>query len=550
MFVEHIFVFFKLVPMRNYLLIVLVSFVMTTEAQSSFNFLLVNYTQSDSITCRNPQLHFGVVNLSTLTPITYSWASNSNTFVGTNFTVNAPGIYTVTATASNSTSLSKTFTVSSYTVSPSISITPSLQNISCTLTPLSHTLSCSNLTFNVSQRVFSPHGGAYIAGQPNVIYEPGAPGVYTVVTTNTQNGCETSGSFTITSNDTFHYYSLFSNQSFTLGCQTKSIANVSVNPPAPPFQFTLQPGNIVGPAGYTINTPGTYTLVGKDLFNSCLTRHAFSVYSNTISPTLDSLIIPDIILTCKTPSTIVRAVSKHPEFSYTWINAFNTTFGNTLTVQSLTASVYSSVATQSSLTITNTISSCISRTTVGVYQNLFPPKANIALSRNCMPEDIVLTNMSTSGLPPFYTFIPGEVIADLWEGPAPQPTLQLSNTYTASTPGQYFLTALDKSNGCKSKTNVELSLCVSLPEDLNTSDNIFSIYPNPTNDSFIFSLNDYTSQDYTIEVLNLIGETIQVHDLSNNSSNFKIPVENLPTGVYFVKASCGKNVVTKKVVVN
>ncbi len=142
------------------------------------------------------------------------------------------------------------------------------------------------------------------------------------------------------------------------------------------------------------------------------------------------------------------------------------------------------------------------------------------------------------------------VVADLWEGPTPQPTLQLSNTYTASTPGQYFLTALDKSNGCKSKTNVELSLCVSLPDHLNTSNNIFSIYPNPTNASFIISLNDYTSQDYTIEVLNLIGETIQVHDLSNNSSNFKIPVENLPTGVYFVKASCGKNVVTKKVVVN
>lgn len=536
--------------MRYYLLIAFVVLLIHMKAQSSFNFLLVNYTQSDSITCRNPQLHFGVVNLSTLTPITYSWASNSNTFVGTNFTVNAPGIYTVTATASNSTSLSKSFTVSSYTVSPSISITPSLQNISCTLTPLSHTLSCSNLTFNVSQRVLSPHGGAYIAAQPNVIYEPGAPGVYTVVTTNTQNGCETSGSFTITSNDTFHYYSLFSNQSFTLGCQTKSIANVSVNPPAPPFQFTLQPGNIVGPAGYTINTPGTYTLVAKDLFNSCLTRHAFSVYSNTISPTLDSLIIPDYILTCKTPSTIVRVVSKHPEYSYTWFKDINVTFGNTLTVQSLTSAFFSSVAAQCSLTITNTISSCISKTTVGVYQNLFPPKATIVLSRNCMPEDILLTNMSTSGLPPFYTFIPGEVIADLWEGPAPQPTLQLSNTYTASTPGQYFLTALDKSNGCKSKTNVELSLCVSLSEHLNTSDNIFSIYPNTTNDSFIISLNDNTSQDYSIEVLNLIGKTIQMHNFSKTVNNLNFSVENLPTGIYFVRATSGEKVMIKKVVVN
>ncbi len=548
--------------MRNYLLIVLVSFVMTTEAQSSFNFLLVNYTQSDSITCRNPQLHYGVINLSTLTPITYSWASNSNTFVGTNFTVNAPGIYTVTATASNSTSLSKTFTVSSYTVSPSISITPSLQNISCTLTPLSHTLSCLNLTFNVSQRVLSPHGGAYVATQPNVIYEPGAPGVYTVVTTNTQNGCETSGSFTVTSNDPFPTFNLTSNQSFTLGCANKSITtvmptNIITNPtPGAPLDFNLLPGStLVNPPPYNFNTVGSRTIIIQDLNNGCIVKAPFTITSNTISPTLDSLIIPYSILNCEHPNTVLKGISKNSNVSYSWsytnnIGIITTVLSNTIAVQTITSSPTKTIAGEFVFALTDNSNACRTSTQIAIFQNIFPPNAIIGSTETCVPPAIVLSNLSTTGIPATMPFPTIGVVADLWEGPTPQPTLQLSNTYTASTPGQYFLTALDKSNGCKSKTNVELSLCVSLPEQLNTSEDNFSVFPNPSSGSFLISFSHNENLQFTIEVLNLIGKTIQVHDFAKTSSNLNFSVENLPTGKYFVRATSGKNVVTKKVVVN
>ena len=166
-----------------------------------------------------------------------------------------------------------------------------------------------------------------------------------------------------------------------------------------------------------------------------------------------------------------------------------------------------------------------------------------------MPPSIVLSNYSQSTIPPF--FPKNQIVSTKhWLSLSTQSITTNLESFSTNSPGTYSLFVIDLNNGCEANVSINLDLCVSLPDHLNTSNNIFSIYPNPTNASFIISLNDYTSQDYTFEVLNLIGETIQVHDLSNNSSNFKIPVENLPTGVYFIKASSGKNVVTKKVVVN
>jgi gliding motility-associated-like protein len=445
---------------------------------------------SFSITCANPTVYLNASSnyLYNGNALTYFWQGPSVTFSNTTdievstpqtFTVN--GLDPVTLCSTNS-----LITVGVNTIHPTSSLSHNNQQINCTTTPSMVTSTVLSPTVNVSQTIYDPLGGSVpFVGTSLTGYFPTAgPGVYSVVTSNDLNGCSIVKTLTITSSQGFPTANpLFSSPAnFTLGCTTKSIITVNITgaqtttidingnqqPLGGPVSYTiLSPSaSTVLPAfpallhpsatTPTLSVPGTWTVVIRDNNNGCDTRIPISVISRTLGPAIDTLLVPENILTCKIPSITIRAVSNVKSTKYNW--AYDV-FGNIPTttvgaVANFSAALTSSLAETFSLTLTDSVSTCTTKTVIPIAQNLYPPKARISgLSEiTCAKPSIQLDNSSVHGLPANTQFIPGVPIGFKWMGPSPMLPAEFSTQYEAIVPGEYTLVAMDSRNGCTSQT--------------------------------------------------------------------------------------------------
>jgi hypothetical protein len=129
--------------------------------------------------------------------------------------------------------------------------------------------------------------------------------------------------------------------------------------------------------------------------------------------------------------------------------------GNSVTATSNPSSPTATIANTYTLNITDNHNGCKTTTIIPVFQNLFPPVAKIVAgssSLTCSNPTIMLSNFSTSGIPPGTFSNSAFVMASLWSGPAPQTTLANSSAYAAFTGGTYTMIAKDLNNGCTSST--------------------------------------------------------------------------------------------------
>lgn len=76
-------------------------------------------------------------------------------------------------------------------------------------------------------------------------------------------------------------------------------------------------------------------------------------------------------------------------------------------------------------------------------------------------------------------------------------------------------------------------------------------YPNPFNPSTVISYELPTSSQVTLEVFNLLGQSIDKFDLGVQRAGlntFTYNAENIPSGVYFYSVTAGDNIATRKMV--
>jgi hypothetical protein len=86
-------------------------------------------------------------------------------------------------------------------------------------------------------------------------------------------------------------------------------------------------------------------------------------------------------------------------------------------------------------------------------------------------------------------------------------------------------------------------------EDVNNLDEVFSVYPDPSDGSFVISRNENNLRDWTFEVTDISGKIIY---RSGNISQATYPYSNsqLSAGIYFVRVIAdGKNSDVKKLVI-
>lgn len=419
------------------------------------------------ITCISPQLDLAYL------PSTYNYTTTNGSFApitgpNASFTSSvSAGIWTVICTHPISgCTTTQTFVINTYTAVPTATISPLTQNITCTNTAVIPVVAFSTPSVNITHYFTSPFGGTLTASSASASYVPGPPGIYTYCAVDDISGCSNCKTFTITSNDAFPTFSVSSPQNFTLGCNTKSVATINIvgaqTTPIPggPVSYTIlgPPSNlsyVTGPlTTYTVNVPGTWTVITKDNTSACESKIQISVLQNTFAPNI-SAIIPQDILSCYVPSVVLEGQSTTPNVNYNW--SFPGTPGNingsTITIVADPSKPTSTLIANYTLTIVDNSSTCRSTTVIPMKQNVYKPIASISASSNsitCLTQTITLTNLSSTGIPPltFPSIYP--VVAVLWEGPPPQEPLQLSTTYLGAMPGTYTMTAQDLNNGCLS----------------------------------------------------------------------------------------------------
>ncbi|PBQ31581.1 hypothetical protein CNR22_07310 [Sphingobacteriaceae bacterium] len=436
-------------------------------------FSVIPFGTTHSITCvTNTLLMYG-----TNAALNYTWSGSSFTPVeNDSIYLDNTMLGTLTILGQNPVSgCTKTYTFSivQNTAVPSSMMSASLFNITCTQT-LAPTLTVTGSpSVNVTHLITAPNNITYSATSYTTIYTPGAPGTYTYVLRNDANGCTTTKNFTVSSNDNYPTFNVNSPNSFTLGCFAKAtgsinIINAQTTPiPGGSVSYTLigPPTSTTIPTGtvplstistYSMNVPGTWTVIVKDNSNYCETRQQISILQNTTVPKY-SAIVPTQILSCYTPSIVLEGVSDTTGVSYNWSFIPNGGGPNNVNSYSIVAQtllpVTATLANMYTLTVTNDNNTCKSSSVVPIYQNLFPPTTSISalasVSITCLTPTIVLTNQSKTSIPATTGFPTNSfVTAQEWRGPSPQQPLQLSTTYTAGTVGVYTLTGRDLNNGC------------------------------------------------------------------------------------------------------
>lgn len=101
---------------------------------------------------------------------------------------------------------------------------------------------------------------------------------------------------------------------------------------------------------------------------------------------------------------------------------------------------------------------------------------------------------------------------------------------------------------CNAATAVPITGCWSAEgiNELDTDNNVFSVYPNPSNGEFTVQMK--SAKFGNIEIYNVFGTKV-IEEVFAGTSSKGIYLNNIPSGIYFVKTSDGEKTLTKKLII-
>jgi gliding motility-associated-like protein len=363
--------------------------------------------------------------------------------------VNAPGTYTITVT---NTSNGCTSTAS---VSVSQNTTPPVA--AGTAPPIT----CNNPSVTIS--------GAGSSTGPNFTYQwtgPGIvsggntlnpvvnqPGNYTLLVTNTDNGCTAT---TVVNVPNQTQPPAATATAPTLTCTNTSVTingSGSATGPNITYLWTTNNGNIVSGAttlNPVVNQPGSYTLTVTNNTTGCQNSVTVNVSQNITPPTAEAG--PSFQLDCGSPTLQLNGAgsSAGPGFTYQWAGPGVIGGGNTLMPTVNQPGTYT-------LTVTNTSNGCTASDQVIVTQDVVPPIATIAAPATitCAVPQVQLNGAGSSTGPNFtynWTTQGGVIVGG-------------GNTLTPTVGGGglYILTVTNTNNDCTASFSVVVPINITPP---------------------------------------------------------------------------------------
>lgn len=408
----------------------------TSISQNTVNPTASIGPSSYTTTCTSPGVQFAVT--SSTATVSYSWqvpstGSLNNSSIS-NPIASGTGVFTVvvTNTATGCSSTAAFSQVFADAAAPAVSLSTNSLVLTCATTTLGATATAtgSNLTYNWSPSPSS--GGNTSTPVFNV------PGSYSVVVTNTVNGCSTGANLIVASNTISPSVGAISTQ--TLTCATTTAA-LTATSSAASSSYSWMGTGISGPsntATVVVNQAGTYSVVITDNVNGCSSSMVFgSVMSDFAPPTATLSAVSNSIITCTSP-TVMLSVASTPtsNVSYSWSIGGSTPAATIANPGVIT------------VTVTNMLNGCTATAQYHVIGNVAAPSVVAAFgTMSCTTNTVAL--LAISGNPN---------VTYAWTGP--WATSIVSGAYTASpvctSVGIYTVVVTDPITSCSTTQTVSV----------------------------------------------------------------------------------------------
>jgi hypothetical protein len=403
---------------------------------------------NNTLTCTTLSLGLQAIVSSSSSPnLVYQWDTpDGNILSGANTdmpTIDAAGTYVVTVTDQNNGCTATDQLLIVNDVASPVSAIQAPGILTCTTLDLQLDGTASSQGANFIFE-WSTVGGQFV-GQPNSLQPTiDEPGTYTLLITNTVNGCTETVSVEVT--EDVNLPAAEAGITDELTCATTSLdldGNGSSTGGNFQYTWTTTDGQIdlgINTLTPTVSAPGTYEILVLNTDNGCTQTDVVVITEDVQEPVL-SIGQPDE-LDCITSAIILTGAAtsagNNPTVSWASSN------GNILSGASTLMPTVNAPGTYN-LLVENTQNGCTSTTQVQVSEDVTPPVVSIQNPDllTCTVTEIILEGSSTPGTTISWTTLDGNILSGN-SGLSP----------TVNSTGTYSLLATNTGNGCTASTDI------------------------------------------------------------------------------------------------
>ncbi len=421
---------------------------LTIDVEEDIQEPLAEAGESGILNCNDTQVTLDGSGSNSGDNFTYSWLDGSNTVIGDQITVDVdvPGTYTLVVTnVDNGCTSTDQVTVDEDVETPIPDAT--VDNI-LTCTTNDATLDGSGSSAN-GPLAFQWLDDSNAEISDSVTAVTTSPGVYTLIVTNTANGCTDQTSIEVLQDIAAPTAAIA--EPDLLNCSVTTV-QLDGNPSSGSAELTYQwfdsGGAEIGDnVVVDINDPDTYILIVTNTENGCTDETSVLVEQDIENPTPVANV--DGILTCADQLVMLDGSSSggSGDLEFEWFDPNNNSLGTDPTVEVDAPGSYT-------LLITNTENGCTAEDLINVDQDIETPVADAGQGGilSCDITSVILDGSNSSGNNLVFQWYnaSGSVIND-------QPQVQVSET------GDYTLVVTNSVNGCSSSAMVEVVPDENLP---------------------------------------------------------------------------------------
>lgn len=272
-------------------------------------------------------------------------------------------------------------------------------------------------------------------------------------------------------------------------------------------------GSATNPITVNPTTTTTYTVTGANA--SACTATASVTVTVLTAPTITATATPAAV--CEGGSSVLTAGGGA---TYMWTGSVST---NPYTVTPASTTTYSVTGTDGS--------GCSAVASVAVTVNPLPTVSVVfpaEVATVCQDSLVALSGGSPAG--------------GVWSGTGVTGSDFLANTTGAFTITYTYTDANTCSNSATGTITVEN--CTSISE---FSNNTMLVYPNPSSDAITISFDNVDASRIEISLFDLSGRLVSNEVLNLNGLSVKVPVNQLPAGIYTLKVKAGTDVFFTKI---
>ena len=474
---------------------------------------VIDISQPDTINCTNLQVTLDGSNSSTGSNFEYNWLNADLETVGTSAitSVSNSGFYTLVITdMENGCTVAETIEVIQDGGVPVANISLATDIIDCNNDTL--TLSYSGPTGNNISYEWM-NGNTLLTANQDLDID--AIGTYTLVVTNTDNGCSTDASVDISQNITFPQ---IETNAETITCIQPN-ATVDGTGSSDGVNFNYEWQNNIGDVlsndiSFETNEIGNYTLIVTNITNGC--SIAEQVMVNEDISTIVSDAGQNATITCGTNITTLDGNNSTTgnDIIYQWTNNSGAPLGNNITIDVNSADTFI-------LIVTNTTNGCADTSSVEVLQDSNLPTVDIITTGvlTCADTVINLSGINSTGI---------GTLSYTWTDDAGN-FISNENNIDVTSIGNYNLSVTDMGNGCSNNGSFLVEENIDAPFADAGMDAALSC---TVTSATLNGINSSIGPDFTYQWISPNGTTAGFAPILNTSESgtFTLVVTNVTNG--------------------